>query len=172
MQHDRHQQWYKLSKSSLWKSIPPPAEELNIKTFKAIKKQFLQQGLDNQRQHKNSKLLSCCRPTVSLDPILWLPMTRKERSRCIRWRLGWLPGGKPRPCPFHPNQTLTKSHAIQCLNMHNRLQMPSTIKDPLSFLLNLYQQNFLVQVVQLPLGSFVGQPYVQYYLNWITFTTI
>ncbi|EIE85463.1 hypothetical protein RO3G_10173 [Rhizopus delemar RA 99-880] len=45
-------------------------EELSIKTFKAIKKQFLQPGLDyqkqnktkqqQQQQHKNLKLLSCC----------------------------------------------------------------------------------------------------------------
>ncbi|KAG0761293.1 hypothetical protein G6F16_003275 [Rhizopus arrhizus] len=89
IQHDRHQQWYKLSKFLLWKSIPLPVEELSIKTFKAIKKQFLQQGLDYQKQHKNSKLLSCCRLTVSLDPILWLPMIQKEHSRCIRWHLGW-----------------------------------------------------------------------------------
>jgi L-2-hydroxyglutarate oxidase LhgO len=48
--------------------------KLSLKAFKAIKKQFLQQGLDYQEQHKNAKLLSCCRPTISLDPILWLPM--------------------------------------------------------------------------------------------------
>jgi hypothetical protein len=45
------------------------------------------------------------------DSILWLPMSRAERSRCIRWRLGWLPGGKPKPCPHHPDFFLTKSHA-------------------------------------------------------------
>ncbi|KAI8969927.1 hypothetical protein BDF20DRAFT_802430, partial [Mycotypha africana] len=41
----------------------------------------------------NSKLLSACRTSISLDPILWLPMTSEERNRCLRWRLGWLPGG-------------------------------------------------------------------------------
>ncbi|KAG1593245.1 hypothetical protein G6F47_009175 [Rhizopus delemar] len=30
----------------------------------------------------------------------------------------------------------TRSHAIQCLHMHQRLQMPSTEPDPLSFLLS------------------------------------
>ncbi|KAG1548195.1 hypothetical protein G6F49_009974 [Rhizopus delemar] len=162
IQNDRHQQWYKLSKSSLWKIMPPPVEELSLKAFKAIKKQFLQQSLDYQKQCKNSKLLSCCRPTVSLDPILWLPMTRKERSRCIRWRLGWLPGGKPRPCPIHPNQTLTKSHAIQCLNMHNRLQMPSAIEDPLSFLLNILP-------TKLPRSSHTVTPWI---LRWPTICSI
>ena len=59
-----------------------------------------------------SKLLPCCRPTVSFDPILWLSMTRKERSRCTGWRLGWLPGCEPRSCPWliDPNQTLIKMH--------------------------------------------------------------
>ena len=38
--HDRPQQWYKLSKPSLWKSIPPLVKELCIKAFKAIKKQL------------------------------------------------------------------------------------------------------------------------------------
>ncbi|KAG1053710.1 hypothetical protein G6F43_004228 [Rhizopus delemar] len=55
IQHDRHQQWYKLSKSSLWKRMPPPVEEVSTKAFKTIKKQFLQQGLDNQKQHKKFK---------------------------------------------------------------------------------------------------------------------
>ncbi|ORE06314.1 hypothetical protein BCV72DRAFT_329003 [Rhizopus microsporus var. microsporus] len=54
-------------------------------------------------------------------------MSKSERSRCIRWKLGWLPGGKPRPCPKHPTQQLSKNHAISCLDMHRYL---------LSFLLN------------------------------------
>ncbi|KAG1040607.1 hypothetical protein G6F43_012255 [Rhizopus delemar] len=57
IQHDRHQQWYKLSKSSLWKIMPPPVEELSLKAFKAIKKQFLQQSLDYQKQRKTAFLL-------------------------------------------------------------------------------------------------------------------
>ncbi|KAI9309764.1 hypothetical protein BX666DRAFT_1873113, partial [Dichotomocladium elegans] len=84
----------------------------------------------------NSKLISVCRPTVSLDPILWLPMTREERSRCLRWRLGWLPSGNTTYCIRHPSALLTKTHSIQCLNMHSRLQQPQQIDDPLSYLLN------------------------------------
>ncbi|KAG1537815.1 hypothetical protein G6F46_012598 [Rhizopus delemar] len=72
-----------------------------------------------------------------MDPILWLPLSKSERSRCIRWRLGWLPSGKPRPCPKHPMQQLSKNHAINCLDMHRRLFMPKTAQDPLSFLLNM-----------------------------------
>ncbi|KAI7898827.1 uncharacterized protein BX663DRAFT_580163 [Cokeromyces recurvatus] len=53
-------------------------------------------------------------------------MTRSERFRCVRWRLGWLPLGKPspKPCPFHLNELFTRSHSVSCLHMHNRLQMP------------------------------------------------
>jgi hypothetical protein len=37
--------------------------------------------------------------------------------------------------------TLSKKHVIQCLDMHRRLKMPTTIEDPLSFLLNLLPQS-------------------------------
>jgi hypothetical protein len=61
-------------------------------------------------------------------------MTRTERNRCVRWRLGWLPGGKLEPCPRHPTQILMKQHAIKYLDMHSRLQMPETVQGPLLFL--------------------------------------
>ncbi|KAG1361628.1 hypothetical protein G6F61_014250 [Rhizopus arrhizus] len=64
-------------------------------------------------------------------------MSKSERSRCIRWRLGWLPGGRYKSCPRHPGQSFTKAHTIHCLQMHRRLMMPETISDPLSFLLNM-----------------------------------
>ncbi|KAG1136594.1 hypothetical protein G6F37_013697 [Rhizopus arrhizus] len=64
-------------------------------------------------------------------------MSKSERSRCIRWRLGWLPGGRYKSCPRHPDQSFTKAHTIHCLQMHRRLMMPETISDPLSFLLNM-----------------------------------
>ncbi|KAG1546448.1 hypothetical protein G6F49_010495 [Rhizopus delemar] len=114
--HIRGHQWSLLFKTPLWQSLPYTGEELDKHTFKTAKKRFL---------------------SVSLDPILWLPMSYAERSRCIRWRLGWLPGGKPHPCPKHPTLKFTRKHAITCLNMHQRLYMPKTITDPLSFLLNM-----------------------------------
>ena len=80
---------------------------------------------------------SSYRWSISLDPILWLPMSKAERSCCIRWRLGWLPGGKPRSCLKHPTQQLPKNRAICCLDMHRRLFMPKAICNPLSFLLNM-----------------------------------
>ncbi|CAO0793330.1 unnamed protein product [Mucor circinelloides] len=64
-------------------------------------------------------------------------MTPVERSRLIRWRLGWLPGGLPKPCIYHPFELLTKTHATECLHIHRRLYMPRSVADPLSFLLNM-----------------------------------
>ena len=101
------------------------------------KRRLLHQNQEIRQRCWGSKLLSNCRRSISLDPILWLLMSKSERSRCIRWRLGWLPGGKPRPCPRQSTQLLSKNHAISCLDMHQRLFMPDIIRNPLSFLLNM-----------------------------------
>ncbi|KAG0785673.1 hypothetical protein G6F21_009103 [Rhizopus arrhizus] len=131
-------QWYKLSKTTAWQrcTASHDPDELNSSTLKTIYKTYLEDNLDTRRSTSNSVLFSVCRPNLGLDPILWLPMTYAERSRVIRWRLGWLPGGIPQPCIYHPNIMLTRSHATECLHMHRRLQMPRTEVDPLSFLLN------------------------------------
>ncbi|KAG0780743.1 hypothetical protein G6F29_012320 [Rhizopus arrhizus] len=137
IQYTRGHQWYRLSKTALWRLMLPTITDLDARGFRAMKKKFLHSNLEKQIQGKNSKLLSSYRPTITLDPILWLPMTHEERSRCLRWRLGWLPGGAPKPCPRHPNNNLSRRHAISCLNTHRRLCMPETIADPISFLLNM-----------------------------------
>ncbi|KAG1535107.1 hypothetical protein G6F46_010932 [Rhizopus delemar] len=96
-------------------------------------------------QEKHAKLLSHCRNDLIVDPILRIPMTRSERSRCVRWRLGWLPLGKPQSRPFHPNELFSRQHSFSCLDMHNRLQMPKSIDDPLSYLLNLLPSTFFTK---------------------------
>ncbi|KAG0799671.1 hypothetical protein G6F22_002996 [Rhizopus arrhizus] len=133
-----HSQWYKLSRTTVWQrcTASHDPDELNSSTLKAIYKTYLEDNLDTRRGTSNSVLYSVCRPNLGLDPILRLPMTYAERSRVIRWRLGWLPGGIPQPCIYHSNVMLTRSHATECLHMHRRLQMPRTEADPLSFLLN------------------------------------
>lgn len=45
-------------------------------------------------------LLASTHSTFQVDTILWLPMTHSERSRVLRWRLGWLPGGKQKNASF------------------------------------------------------------------------
>ncbi|KAI9323620.1 hypothetical protein BX666DRAFT_1843047, partial [Dichotomocladium elegans] len=61
-----------------------------------------------------------------------------ERSRCIRWRLGWLPGGKPRSCPRCANpRGTTRTHLIECLNLRIKLNVGPETPDPISYVLNM-----------------------------------
>lgn len=112
------------------------SNNLSPTTFKSKRSEFLKDSYNTKLHEKHSKLLACCRPELTIDPILWLPTTCVEKERCLRWWLGWLPLGRPQPCPFHPFEMFNKRHIIQCLQMHNRLFLPQTIEDPLSFLLN------------------------------------
>ncbi|KAI8992085.1 hypothetical protein BDF20DRAFT_811726, partial [Mycotypha africana] len=49
----------------------------------------------------------------------------------------WLPNScYSAHCLFQPLCTLTKAHAIECLQVHNRLQLPTTVVDLISHLLN------------------------------------
>ncbi|KAG1150594.1 hypothetical protein G6F37_001702 [Rhizopus arrhizus] len=118
IQCTRGHQWYLLSRATLWKMASSIIEELDTRILKSTKRQFLQQNLNRRQQNRNFKLISSCRRSVSIDLIMWLPMSNAERSRCIRWQLGWLPGDIPRSCPKHPTQHLSKNHAIDCLTVH------------------------------------------------------
>ncbi|KAI7855585.1 hypothetical protein BDC45DRAFT_438578 [Circinella umbellata] len=70
-------------------------------------------------------------------------MARKERSRCLRWRLGWLPGGKPKPCKTCGFPNFHKNHAIHCLHIHNRLQIEyNKTADPISYLFSLLPNQY------------------------------
>ncbi|KAI7848753.1 hypothetical protein BDC45DRAFT_415810, partial [Circinella umbellata] len=81
--------------------------------------------------------LAACRPYICIDPILWLPMTTKERSRVVRWCIGFLPG-KPVPCWCHRDGALTTTtHLIECFHLRAILEVPDTATiDPISFVLN------------------------------------
>ncbi|KAG1077246.1 hypothetical protein G6F42_024977 [Rhizopus arrhizus] len=111
---------------------------IDQRRFRAIRQEYLQKSFEQRRNNANSVLLSACRGDLKMDPILWLPMTPVERSRLLRWRLGWLPGGPPKPCIYHLFELLTRTHATESLHIHRRLYMPRPVADPLSFLLNLF----------------------------------
>ncbi|OBZ85224.1 hypothetical protein A0J61_06721 [Choanephora cucurbitarum] len=64
-------------------------------------------------------------------------MINQERSYIIRWHLGWLPHGCPSSYPLLSDHPFTRARAIHCLQIHNRLEMPLPVEDPLSFLLNI-----------------------------------
>ncbi|KAI8640659.1 hypothetical protein BD408DRAFT_452538 [Parasitella parasitica] len=76
---------------------------------------------------------TCAQQLDTLDRCTFSPLQRQflqdsHRSQVLRWRLGWLPGGKPRPCPYHPKVHLSRAHVTTCLSV----QMPEIIQDPIS----------------------------------------
>ncbi|KAG1579184.1 hypothetical protein G6F46_011095 [Rhizopus delemar] len=139
-------------------------DEPDTRSFKAAKRRFLQQNLEIRQHFRTSNQLSHCRRSISIDPILWLPISKSERSCSICWRLGWIPGGKSRPCPKRPMQQLSKNHAINCLDMHRRLFIPETVQDPLSFLLNILPLRPSISPPQVLLSPGIsdGRLYVPY----------
>lgn len=56
-------------------------------------------------------MVKACSSSLSLDPILTLPMTRKERRRVLRWRMNWLPGRK-QSCRC--GGETSRNHILQC----------------------------------------------------------
>ncbi|KAI9470452.1 hypothetical protein BDB00DRAFT_742094, partial [Zychaea mexicana] len=86
-----------------------------------------------------AKLLLACRTTLGVGSIVWLPMTRHQRSRLLCWRLGWMPNGRAAAIlpqlPRTPH--LSRMHVILCLQAHAhvRLNTPSIVLDPISFVL-------------------------------------
>ncbi|CAO3607923.1 unnamed protein product [Cunninghamella echinulata] len=129
--YKKHSLWNQLKNQSFYDTIIEEQQLIDIKVF--IKKYRLNKLLDNTQQ---SSLLQSCKPKIAIDPILYHPMNNKIRSGLICWRIGWLPGGKPKSCicNHHP---LTRKHVIQCLNMHARLSINQQITlDPLSYLIN------------------------------------
>lgn len=56
-------------------------------------------------------MIQSCRSDLKLDPILTIPMTRKERRRILRWRMNWLPGGKPN---CHCGGHMSRNHLFEC----------------------------------------------------------
>ncbi|KAI9494135.1 hypothetical protein BDB00DRAFT_748524, partial [Zychaea mexicana] len=61
-----------------------------------------------------------------------------ERSRLLRWRLGWMPNGRPdahcRNCSN--SQHLSRHHVIACLQAHQRSNIPYGVPDPISYVLD------------------------------------
>ncbi|OAD65494.1 hypothetical protein PHYBLDRAFT_176086 [Phycomyces blakesleeanus NRRL 1555(-)] len=100
--------------------------DLNVHSGKALKRHF-----ETFRQFKTDQLcllstqvlFLACRPLLEVDPILFLPATRVECSRLIRWRMGWLPG-TPKDCLCGTDHTscchlvlcsLVPAHLLACL---------------------------------------------------------
>jgi hypothetical protein len=104
-------------------------------------------------------LLRACRPVLGIDPILTLPMTVFERSRLLRWRMGWLPA-RPVACSRCGASHASRNHLIACLSVANRLGISADTKpNPLDYVIN-----------QLPVlkeaPSFNDQRYAKSLVRW------
>ncbi|KAG1173447.1 hypothetical protein G6F70_008659 [Rhizopus microsporus] len=87
-QPNSRSQWYKLSKNTLWQRCSDIVGSLVKKRLRQLRFKYLQANMNKRRSEASFRLPSACRPTICLNPILWLLMSRIERSLFVRWRLG------------------------------------------------------------------------------------
>ncbi|OAD79016.1 hypothetical protein PHYBLDRAFT_62215 [Phycomyces blakesleeanus NRRL 1555(-)] len=104
-------------------------------------------------------LIQACRPVLGVDPILFLPASRMERGRLIRWRMGWLPG-KTKECPCGSDHT-SRRHLLDCPLVPVALfeQLPQPDQD------QIHRIDFAI--TSLPLSSQEPRP-----AYWIPLLTI
>ncbi|KAI8372427.1 hypothetical protein BD560DRAFT_328383, partial [Blakeslea trispora] len=76
------------------------------------------------RNGYSSMQLPVCCSALTMDPILWLPMTNQEPSGLIRWCLGLLSWPSPHPYSLYSGQVFNTNYAANCI-------------DSLFFLLNI-----------------------------------
>lgn len=129
--------WPALIKSSLiWNSLPSPPQDADRHTFnQTIKTLRLANLKTRQNDPHSGVLINAARPTLGVDPIFWLPMTNHERSRLLRWRMGWLPG-RPITCRCSAART-SRHHLIDCLDIAYQLDLPTDVTpNPIDHLLN------------------------------------
>lgn len=80
----RKNSWMQLKQDKTWKSIPQPQEHASSGVVKTAIQKFHQEAFESRRQARHSVLLQACRSTLTIDPLLYIPMSRLERSHCIR----------------------------------------------------------------------------------------
>ena len=86
-----------LFQNRLFVSLPPGVELIHPVELRKLLIVDRQKLRDQYLQTTTTVLDKACRSHLQVDPILFLPATRTDRSRLIRWRMGWLPG-KPVEC--------------------------------------------------------------------------
>ncbi|OAD81228.1 hypothetical protein PHYBLDRAFT_161851 [Phycomyces blakesleeanus NRRL 1555(-)] len=121
--HSQSSSLVTLRHNTLLQSIPI---DLNVHSGKALKhhfETFRQFKTDQLQLSSNQVLFLACHPLLEVDPILFLSATRVERSRLVRWKMGWLPG-TPKDCPCGTDHTsrrhlavcsLVPAHLLACL---------------------------------------------------------
>ena len=100
-----------LDKNPLFLALPSPrpSSDTRLKTFF---RQYRERQVTSLVTSTTQVLLRACRPALVVDPILYVPATRAERSLLVRWRLGWLPG-KPEDCPCGRDRR-SRRHFLEC----------------------------------------------------------
>ncbi|KAG1062729.1 hypothetical protein G6F41_011319 [Rhizopus arrhizus] len=100
-----------LEKNPLFLALPspPPSFDARLKTFF---RQYRERQVISLVTSTTQVLLRACRPALVVDPILYVPATRAERSLLVHWRLGWLPG-KPEDCPCGRDRR-SRRHFLEC----------------------------------------------------------
>ncbi|KAG1296192.1 hypothetical protein G6F64_013227 [Rhizopus arrhizus] len=100
-----------LDKNPLFLALPspPPSSDARLKTFF---RQYRERQVISLVTSTTQVLLRACRPALVVDPILYVPASRAERSLLVRWRLGWLPG-KPEDCPCGRDRR-SRRHFLEC----------------------------------------------------------
>jgi hypothetical protein len=73
-------------------------------------------------------MIRACRPVLKVDPIMFLPASRADRFRLIRWRMGWLPG-TPKPCACLFDHT-SRRHLQHCMQIPTYLWYSLPIAPP------------------------------------------
>ncbi|KAI7863121.1 hypothetical protein BDF14DRAFT_1846892, partial [Spinellus fusiger] len=74
-------------------------------------------------QTTSQVLIQQCCPLLEVDPVLFLPATRAERSCLVCWYLGWLPG-VPVECSCGHDHTF-------CCHLCEYLCIPESLWDDL-----------------------------------------
>lgn len=138
MMRTNSRSWARLKANNpIWATIPRPQQDITTSALKAALRSHLQKMHEARCAKPNSTLLQACRPHQGIDPILFIPMSATERLLCIRYRLGWLPNGKPAPCPrCRHSPGMNKRHILECFAVHRQLNLPTTVLDPISHIFN------------------------------------
>jgi hypothetical protein len=79
--------------------VPVKASEINEFIYADRQKLYTK-----FRDTTDKVLAKACRNYLEIDPILYIPASRTDRSRLLRWRMGWLPG-KPHDCACDSDHT-------------------------------------------------------------------
>lgn len=93
-----------LKKNRLFATLPVPLPPGIHGSLKTLLHNDRQQLFDSFMSTTPQVLAKACRTTLMVDPVLYIPASRTDRSRLIRWRIGWLPG-KPHDCVCTTDRT-------------------------------------------------------------------